>query len=334
MGPARAEQRLELRAEGDVGVGVEGEVGQAQLEAAVGLLLQQPCELVLEPGLAEGGQAHHLVLALVDLETQKGCQRGVEQADRMGVFDGAQAGDAAAVPLPDGGGHVLPHTVDGQDGRLVIGAGEEGAGRVAAVVGGGGDLAAGHVEHRGDTVQNPDLRAELGAHRAGELLPGMGEGPKRSQDHSLQAGEGILVEHHPVQILGGQASLGEAAQGGVLGQARIVLAAGEALLLHGRDDLAVDDQGGGGVVIIGRDSQHRAHGRSRTRSQGRAFGMDWKRNSTPPANRRPLIPQLPIRGSSATAARSSVSCSISGTDQPLRAGLAAAAISVNGASRA
>ncbi len=230
---------------------MEGEIGQAQLETAVGLQPQEFVELVPEPRLAECRQAHDLVFALVDLEAEVGRQGRIEQAQRVGIFDRPDAGQLGALALPDGGGDILAHAVDGEDRRPLIGAGKEGAGRVAAVVGRGRHQPARDPQHGRDAVQHPDLGAELAAQGAGELLPRPREGPQRRQDHPLQAHEGVLVEDNAVQVPGRQSGLVQAGLGGLARQAGVVLATGEPLLLHGGDHLAVDHQGRGGVVIVG-----------------------------------------------------------------------------------
>ncbi len=44
-----------------------------------------------------------------------------------------------------------------------------------------------------------------------------------------------------------------------LGNSLVVLLAGEALFLRRGDDLAVDDERGGGVVVEGGDAENRGH---------------------------------------------------------------------------
>ena len=57
----------------------------------------QPAHLVEVARLAVGGEPHHLVLAVVDLEAQVGGERGVEEAQGVGEVDLLEQLDA---PLP------------------------------------------------------------------------------------------------------------------------------------------------------------------------------------------------------------------------------------------
>ncbi len=306
MRTARAQQRLQSWAEGDVRIGVKGEVRHGELEAAIRLHLQNLGKLLGEARLSKRRQAHHLVLAFVDLETEIGGEGGVEQAKGMRVFDRPEAGQRSPVSLPDRRRYVLADPVDRQDGCAVVGAGEEGARRVTAVVGRGRHLAAGHADRGGDVVQHPDLGAELGPHGRRKLPPGAWKGPQRRDHHPLEPHEGILVEDDAVQIVGGDPRLREAGQSRLARQARIVLAAGEPFLLHRRHDFAIHDQGGGGVMVVAGNAEDGAHARA-TRLP-------------PPGALRP--------GSGAERGPASPP-SDAGTIQPVRFGLSRTPIAVN-----
>jgi urease accessory protein UreE len=69
----------------------------------------------------------------------------------------------------------------------------------------------------------------------------------------MELEERLVVEDHPVERRSGR--LGQAEADGVRRERGVVLDSGEALLLGGRDDLAVVDQAGGRVVVVAADSQ-------------------------------------------------------------------------------
>ena len=77
--------------------------------------------------------------------------------------------------------------------------------------------------------------------------------------HCRQAGGQVLRQDHLVEIAGVQPGLRQAGLGRPTRQSRIILAPGKALLLHGRHQPTVDDQGRGRVVVVGRDPEDRAH---------------------------------------------------------------------------
>ena len=89
------------------------------------------------------------------------------------------------------------------------------------------------------------------------------EAPRREGEigleQPLELQERLVVEGDVVDVAELHADMVEAVLHRVLGEAGIVLLAGEALLLRGRDQMAVVDQRGRAVVIEGRDAQH-AHG--------------------------------------------------------------------------
>ena len=75
--------------------------------------------------------------------------------------------------------------------------------------------------------------------------------------------ERLVVEADVVDRLGRDARLLQAVIDGVDGEALVVLLAREALFLSGGDDLAILDQRGRAVVIVGRDAKDEGHGRQR-----------------------------------------------------------------------
>ena len=71
----------------------------------------------------------------------------------------------------------------------------------------------------------------------------------------LELEKGLVVKDYPVEIGRGQAAGLQAVVDGALGIAGVILLAGKAFLLGGRNDAPVHDQGGGAVVIKGRQAK-------------------------------------------------------------------------------
>ena len=148
---------------------------------------------------------------------------------------------------------------------------------MAAVMFAGDDALAGDGERLGELIEDPQLAAELAGEGAGEAAPGAGDVAQEVDQDALEFDEGLLVEGDAVDVAGGEAGVREAGEGGGDREAGVVLDPREALLLDRGDQLAVDDERGGGVVVVGGDAEdagHRGHSReagSRPRRIGRAM---------------------------------------------------------------
>ena len=176
----------------------------------------------------------------------------VQQAEGVGQLLGGQDLEVAVDRAAGQVGGGLAAAVQHQHARGAVGGGQVGRGGVGDVV---GDVAdAGRVEAGQGGAQ--EQRGPLGVQGA-QPLPGVvghvGPG-RRGQGRVVGVGD-------RVQVVGGQASLGQAPGGRLLGQLPggerhrqlAVLAPGEALLLGRGHHLAVDHQGRGRVV---EDSVH------------------------------------------------------------------------------
>ena len=111
-----------------------------------------------------------------------------------------------------------------------------------------------------DALGHPEAVRDPERHR----LPERGEPARRvleiRLEEALELHERLVVERHVVELLGGEPSRLEAVARGVRGKLRVVLLAGEALLLRGGDDLPVDEKTRGRVVVVGRQAEDRRHG--------------------------------------------------------------------------
>src|SRR4029453_10755068 len=124
------------------------------------------------------------------------------------------------------------------------------------------DLALETVEHR--LVQEQAPREEL------VFQPDRHGGEERSKsarrdaevllEQALELEQRLVVEADVVELASRQARLTEAVGRGPSGKPGVVLLAGEALFLRGRNDLAVPHHAGGGVVVEGGEAEDGRHG--------------------------------------------------------------------------
>ncbi len=231
----------------------------AEGEAAGRLQVDQLAELVEVAGLAVGRQAHHLALVAVLGEAEPLGDGGVDDAERVGVEDLALDLDVAVAPAAPHGGHEVAKTVQREHRGLVEGRGEEGAGQVSAVVLdgvlGGAQAAGRHAEggaqrvvglaQAGDVAQAVLQRGE---HALGAALRDAG-----GDVHGFlqQVRLGVAGEGDVVDVLRAHARHLQTGAGGQGREAGAVLLAVEALLLDGRGELSIDEEGGAGVPMVG-----------------------------------------------------------------------------------
>src|SRR6185312_8143828 len=174
-----------------------------------------------------------------------------------------------------GRGVPLADAVGGDDGGLFERRGKEGRRRMRFVM---------LDEHQRALVgAGPTVPAQVAPNLSGEvqLLPqplrhGLEEGtkpPGRVRDvrleQPIELQPRLVVEANVVDRLGRDARLFQAVGDGLDGEALVVLLAREALFLSGGDDLAIPDQRGRAVVIVGRDTEDVAHGRCGPRLESR-----------------------------------------------------------------
>lgn len=240
------------------------EIAEVVEVEAEGAILAQVEEVVqdelLVDGLAVGGQAHQLVFAGVDLEAGEVGEGRIEEAEGVGEAKLLEDLDPVVPADADGAGGPFAHAVEGEDGGGGEGRGEEGAGRVGLVVLGEVDAVADpdaqFVEVLLDLHRDPQFLAQPQRHGHHEGFEALGRGAEIGLQDAPELEGGLVVERHGVDgVPGGEPGLGEAVADGVDGEAGVVLLAREAFLLGGGDDLAVAHEAGGGVVVVGADSE-------------------------------------------------------------------------------
>ena len=265
LGLARraAEQLVELRI-GHAQSGAVVEVVHVETERAVVLHVDEMvADLLHEPRLAIGREAHHLVLAGVDLEAGVVRERGIQQAQRVREVDLANDLEICAVADRERSRRPLADAIHGQHGGALERRRIERARRMTQVVLGEEqpcipvDAVA---ERRLQCLRKDVLLEQLVLHPHGQRLAKGRESARRERqirlEQALELQERLVVEGDMVEIAGRQAGFLEAVAHGVLGKTIVVLLARETLFLRGRDDLAVHHEGGGRVVVVRGDAEN------------------------------------------------------------------------------
>ena len=261
LGPPRgpAEQLVE----GPVGHGEPVqvvEVAHVELERPVVAHLDQAIEDALGVArLSVGREAHHLVLAGVDLEAGVVGERRVEHAERVRVVQLGQQAQVLAAPDAVRGGRPLADPVHGQHGRLGERRREERARGMRLVMLREEDLAAESLQLVQDQPPGEELVAQPHRHRGDELRQPAGRHAEILLEQPLELEQGLVVEADVVEVGGGESGRLEAVRDGVARESGVMLLAGEALLLRRGDDLTVAHQTGRRIVVEGGDAQDAGH---------------------------------------------------------------------------
>ena len=244
----RAEEAFELGVECGVGRMVVGEVIHVEGERPV---VVQPHELAYVIGVLRGPvrrHPHHLVLALVDLEAQKGREDAVEEPQGMWEADLAEKLEVRAPAHAERRGRPLTNPIHGEDRRLVVRRAVEAARRVRDVVAAEQDLLCRDSHPFADQPLDPELVREPPDHRFAKETERPRKRLERRHQDPIELHEGLLVEDDPVQILGPELAGPEAELDRVEGKPSIVLDARETLFFRRGDDDPVLDERGRGVV--------------------------------------------------------------------------------------
>ncbi len=240
----------ELRRDRGVRGVLEREVVEVEPVGSVRADADHLLDAVDVPGLAVGRHAHQLVLALVHLEAAVRGERRVEQPERVREAALLLDVDPRAAADADRPGRPLARAVHGDDRGLVVGRAEEARRGVRHVVLAEQDLARGDAQPLADQRLDPQLVGDPATHRLAEHAGRTRKGRERREQQPLELHERLLVEHHPGDVVNGDAGASEHEVDGERGEAVVVLDTREALLLAGGDDHAVVDQGGRAVVVV------------------------------------------------------------------------------------
>ena len=237
-----------------------GEVARVEAYRAVLVEVHDPFEQCLsEPRLAERGESHEFVLAVVDLETTVGGHRRIEQAQRVGEVELLEQLDAVRGAVPDARGGPFADTVEGEHRSPFERRRMERRCRVALVVLGEHQLGHGVTElgeAAFDPVGHPELRPRPQRDRLGERTDAGRSGAGVGGENALVGGERLGVERHRREVAGAHAGILETPRDGVERKVRVVLVAGEALLGRGGHEHSVHEQRGGGIVVVATDAEN------------------------------------------------------------------------------
>ena len=210
--------------------------------------------------LAVGGEAHDLALVAPRAEAQVLRDRRVGHAQRVRVEHAREDLHVGPAAVGEHRAGEVPEAVDREDRRLLEGRDEERAGEMGAVV-----------------LDVVELRAQLGrrdAERLAQRGAGVGElgdvakarddevevaHRQRAAQLGREVGARVARDRDVVELVRRDARVGEAPRGRERREARGVLDAAQALLLHARDQLAVDDEHCGGVPVIRVETQDLGH---------------------------------------------------------------------------
>ena len=188
------------------------EIGLVHPERAVVLQVDQVIEDELrEPRVAIGGQAHQLVFAAVDPEAAIIGHGRVEQAERVREAELMRQVDRGPSSDAKAGGGPLADAVDGQDGGLLERRRVEGAGGVGLVVLGEEEpLPVGSPEGFRHRPREEQLFSDPERQRLDERREPGGRVGQIRLEEPFKLEQGLVVEADPVQVGGGEASLGQA----------------------------------------------------------------------------------------------------------------------------
>ena len=239
---------------------MEFEVVEVERKCAVFGLANQAADLVDHRRPPVAGKSHDFVLVLVDREAEIGGERRIQQAERMGKSDFTQQRDrGSAVRAPhavaDRERGPLSHAVRGQNRGAVRRSGEKRCRRMRLVVPGEEDLPRGQTEVGRNRASYPDLVAERALHRLGKRPPGVREGAQRTREDPIELQHRPLVEDDRVEIVGFETGLIETPVDRQQRKRRIILPPRQPLLLHSAHRHTVDDQRGGRVVVMRRNTE-------------------------------------------------------------------------------
>src|SRR5262249_28263225 len=107
-----------------------------------------------------------------------------------------------------------------------------------------------------DGALDPQLLAESETHCAWEALPRARKGAQRTGENSLEFEERFLIKDNRVELRWLQPGALKAPIDGVEGKRGVALAPRKPFLLHREARDAVHDERGGGVMVVGRNSEN------------------------------------------------------------------------------
>ena len=248
----RAEARLQI------------EIRCVQPKRAVVLELDQMFEdQVRVGGIAEWREVHQLGPIRVVLEPEVGSDRGMEQPQRVGEAQLMCQLDAVLAAHAEAARGPLADAIEDEDCSAVEGRRKEGRRRVRLVtLCEENPLAERAAQRLAQLAGHPELLREPSRYGLREGSEAAGDAGEKRLDEPVEALVRLLVEADVVELFGREASHLEACPDGLHRETRLAPLAREGLLPDGGDDLSVDHEYCGRVVVMCGDAENRCHGAS------------------------------------------------------------------------
>jgi len=236
------------------------EVVEVEAERAVRLYVDDVVVDRLRIGRAAvRRQPHDLVFPRVHLESRVICERGIKEAERMWEMDLLAHLQQVAAPIGRRGRRPFPDAVHREHDGLLERGGEVRARRVGKMMLREDDLRFDRLpaaiklrELLHQQVLEEQLLPQPDRHRHGEAPEAARRKGEIRLQQALELEERLVVECDRVDAVQGRLPLAQAVRHGVPREPRVVLLAGEPLLLRRGDDVPVRQQCRRAVVVEGR----------------------------------------------------------------------------------
>ena len=210
--------------------------------------------------LAVRRQPHQLVFARVDAKPAVVGERRIQQAERVREPQFVRQREAIALAVAVGRRRPFADAVERQDRGLLERRRKERARRVRLVmlaVENASLVLAGQLTPQ--LAIEEQLLLDPHRHRLAERRKAARRERQVGLDQPIELEERLVVEGDVVDRIERQPGLCQAIVDGMRGKPRVMLLAAESFLLGGSDDVAIDDERGGRVVVEGREAENGGH---------------------------------------------------------------------------
>ena len=195
-----SEQLFEGRTERAIGAVLVGDERSVDGKGPIGLELEKRLELGHKPRFAICGEAHHLVLAVVDAEPKKGSDGAVHHADAVREVHFCKRCKGAAMASVEGGGRPFPHAIRDKHCGVVQPRRVEGRCGMGQVMLTKEQLLAGDAECTAEAGAHPELVGQPGELRLAERCKAAWEVLELCHEDSLVLSQWTLVPDHMVEV--------------------------------------------------------------------------------------------------------------------------------------
>ena len=179
---------------------MKGEVIHVELKTAVAPKPDQFVHFVDISGAPEGGHAHHLIFALIDLKPEKGRKGAIEQPQGVRKANLLVHLDVGSLADPKTGSGPFADAIDGEDRGLLKRGTEKRTRRMGEVVLAKEQLRVWDPEAFLDVMFDPQLVTQPRDHRLPEHAIGARKRLHIGQQEPFEFDEGLLEKDHIIQI--------------------------------------------------------------------------------------------------------------------------------------